>query len=162
MAGPGFFPDVDEFFPTAVWLFPGATACAPRSDHPNAITTTIAEFLAKEINAEQMKEAVAARQALTDYEEAGVLGELLSRLPDLRKYTKRFITLPFKAAKGSELLMEAVQQLRQRHQESSQLLQKDIIQEFLSADWQVFYDKQDQQCQQTIGELAIYLAVKKH
>jgi len=95
------------------------------------------------------------------YEEEGILQELQKRYPYLRKYTARFFELDFKAAHGSENLLEAINVLRQLNTGSLKSIPEKTPCDFVQTAWQNALHNPDGTIHQRTWELALYFAANK-
>lgn len=112
------------------------------------------------IHSEKTKKAMTECKEYIAQEEQGLLNQLESRYPDLRKYTPKFFTLDFKAAPGSEFLIDAIKILRQINEGTLRSLPDDVPIKFVPRHWKILLKNNTGKINQRIWELLLYFAVK--
>ena len=120
----------------------------------------LTDFISK-LNNDAIQQAMIRCQSFHEYEEGGELQELARRYGNLRKYTPQLFQLDFKAAPGSEKLLEAIEILRRLNKGTLKSVPLDAPCMFVPASWKHALKNPDGSIRQRTWELALYYAVKK-
>lgn len=120
----------------------------------------LSKFIAA-LNNDKIHKAMADCEEYHQYEEEGILRELQKRYPYLRKYTPRFFELDFKAAHGSENLLNAINVLRQLNAGVLKKIPEKTPIDFVQTAWRSALYNSDRTLHQRTWELAVYYATNK-
>ncbi|MBV8798862.1 MAG: Tn3 family transposase, partial [Alphaproteobacteria bacterium] len=104
-------------------------------------------------------EAAAACRILERLEERGHLDAMLARYSTLRQYLPGFMTLPFQAAAGNEVFLQAVEILRALDAGTRGPLTTEDPHGFVPADWRPYLVK-DGKLDRPIWEISLAFAVR--
>lgn len=113
----------------------------------------------EEVDAPALVAAADACRAYERLEERGHLDAMLSRYGTLRQYLPEFLALPFQAAAGSELLLQAIAILRALDAGTRGPLTPDDPHGFVQADWRPDLIA-DGKLDRRIWEIALAFAVR--
>lgn len=120
----------------------------------------LSEFIAS-LDNDNINKAITDCEVYHQYEEEGILRELQKRYNYLRKYTSRFFELDFKAAHGSEHLLQAINTLRQLNEGTLKNLSANTPCSFVQTAWRKALYNPDGTLYQRTWELALYYATNK-
>lgn len=121
---------------------------------------TLAEFI-KGFNHEQLFRSADICDAIETLEESGLAESIATRLHYLRRYTKRFLSLDFEAAKGSKSLLKGVEILKKYQTGTIKKLPDNVPIRFLPKMWKdCLYDASGK-IQPLYWEMGVYYALKK-
>ena len=122
--------------------------------------TTLADFLAS-FNRNELVSAVKEVEEYEDFEEQGVINNIVKRFSYLRKYTKEMLKLNFEAAPGTKPLLEAIKILRQYHESEGKTFSKNPPVNFLTKAWRAgLYDTKGN-FQIKYWETGVYYAMRQ-
>jgi TnpA family transposase len=121
---------------------------------------TLASFLAT-FNCGELQEAVKTCEEYEEFEEHGVINNIVKRFTYLRKYSKGLLKLNFEAAVGNKSLLEAIKILRKAHDNPGKKFPNNPPAGFLPKSWRDnLYDDQGI-FQPRYWEVGVYYAMRK-
>lgn len=128
--------------------------------YENPEKVTLANFLAT-FNRSELQSAVEKVEEYENFEEQGIINNIIKRFSYLRKYSKEMLKLNFEAASGTKPLLEAIKILRQYHESEGKTLLDNPPVNFLPKAWRAnVYDDQGN-FQTKYWEMGVYYAMRQ-
>ncbi len=128
--------------------------------HSSPGNITLAEFLAT-FNRGELQTAIETFEEYEDFEEHGIINNIVKRFSYLRKYSKGLINLNFEAAVGNKPLLEAIKILREVHEKPNKKMPDWPPVSFLPKSWRdSLYDTKGV-FQLKYWEVGVYYAMRK-
>ncbi|MEI7493117.1 MAG: Tn3 family transposase [Alphaproteobacteria bacterium] len=124
-------------------------------------TMTLADFLVT-FNRDELHNAVKTAEEYEEFEERGIVRNMTKRFSYMRKYSKKMLKLNFEAATGNKPLMEAINILRNHHENGEKNFPTDPPISFLPKAWRDnLYDDQGK-FQIKYFEMGVYYAMRQN
>uniref|UniRef100_UPI001F02CEC4 Tn3 family transposase n=1 Tax=Xenorhabdus sp. Sc-CR9 TaxID=2584468 RepID=UPI001F02CEC4 len=112
------------------------------------------------IDEKKLLKSVADLHIFKQLEESGYGDILLARYPSLRKYFPAFLHLPFQAKPGTELLLKAIQVIRQLDTGELKKLPQDVPTYFIPRELRRSLKGKEGKIQRNAWELGVAIAIK--
>ncbi|WP_222941660.1 DUF4158 domain-containing protein [Xenorhabdus sp. TS4] len=113
------------------------------------------------IDEKRLLKSVADLHIFKQLEERGYGDILLARYPSLRKYFPAFLHLPFQAKPGTELLLKAIQVIRQLDAGELKKLPQDVPTDFIPRELRRSLKGKEGKIQRNAWELGVAIAIKE-